>query len=128
MNLINDIKDLLKYDTSHILRIELSSSSLKIYLEYDLDLNKDDTDIIPIEYSFIDDIIYIPNNEFNEMYNPSDYGLDINDINIIYNIMNYLNKYREEIKELCYGFDVIDRDIYKEKSNKQNIYYPDINN
>ena len=67
--------------------------------------------------SFVDDIICIPNNEFHEMYNPSDYGLDMNEINIINNIMNYLNKYKEEIKELCYGFDYLERDVYKQKNN-----------
>ena len=118
MNLITDIKDLLKYDTEHLLRIEISSFSLKIYLEYNPNLDKEENCIIPIEYSFVDDIICIPNNEFHEMYNPSDYGLEMNEINIINNIMNYLNKYREEIKELCYGFDYLERDVYKQKNNK----------
>lgn len=104
MDLLKDIKDILKNDKEHNLKIEVDCYSIKVYLEYDPENNCDEKTIIPIEYTTLEEFAYIPNEEYCEKFNVDDYGLDLHEITLIKEIMEYLESHREEIKELCSGY------------------------
>ena len=78
--------------------------TVKVYLIYDPENNYDESTIIPIEYSLLEEFAYIPDSDYRKMYNVNDYGIDINEIILIKNIMEYLESHREEIAALCDGY------------------------
>lgn len=104
MNLLKDIKEILKDDREHHLMIEVDCYSVRVYLEYDPENTFDEKTIIPIEYTTLEEFAYIPNEKFCEKFNVDDFGLDLNEITLIKEIMEYLESHREEISELCNGY------------------------
>ena len=42
-------------------------------------------------------------NEYRKRFNVGDYGIELNEINLIKNIMEYLEKHRDKINALCRG-------------------------
>jgi hypothetical protein len=105
MNILEDIKDIVKDDKEHLIAVKASWDGIYVYLEYDPDKEFEENCIIPIFYDVLDEFPYIPDDELKEKWNPSDYGIDYNEICLIKNIMEYFNEHKEEIKELCSGFD-----------------------
>lgn len=109
INLLKDIKDILKNDKEHHLKIKVDCYSVKVYLEYDPEMNFEEKTIIPIEYTTVEEFAYIPDNEYREKFNTNDYGLDLNEIALIKEIMEYLESHKKDIKELCNGYSWEDR-------------------
>ena len=111
MNILHDIKEILirNKDKEHYLKIECSLDGVTVYLEYDPDKNFDEKCIIPIHYDTLESFVYIPNEEFKDKYNPNDYGIDLTEIILIKEIMEYLESHSTEINELCNGYDWGDR-------------------
>ena len=113
MNILQDIKEILvkKKDKEHHLKVDVSWDGVIVYLEYDPDKEFEEKCIIPIRYETLEEFAYIPNSEYREKYNPEDYGIDLKEIILIKDIMEYLETHSTEINELCAGYDWEDRDI-----------------
>lgn len=113
VNILQDIKDILirNKDKEHHLKIEISWDGITVYLEYDPDKDFEEKCIIPIRYETLEEFAYIPNDEYRDKYNPNDYGIDLNEIILIKEIMEYLEIHSLEINELCSGYDWEDREI-----------------
>ena len=113
MNILEDIKRILikHKDKEHFLEIRLSWEGVTVYLEYDPPRKFDEIAILPIHYSILDEMAYIPNAEFKQKYNPSEFGMDLHEISIIKDIMEYFKKNAAKINELCQGYDWEDREV-----------------
>ena len=111
MNILMDIVNILKKhkDDSHILEIKINSDGIMIYLDYDPFREFEQKYIIPIRYDIIEDVVSIYDKEYKEKYQDNDYGIDYNEIIIIKDIMDYLDKYRVEITEICRLYDFENR-------------------
>lgn len=118
MNLLNDIKNLLKDDECHNLKIEIEWDGVTVYLDYDHGLDFKEDNIIPIHYTIIEEFCYIPHDMYCKMYKANDYGLERTEIKLIAKIMDYLDKHKKEINELCRGYLIEDREACKKKHEK----------
>ena len=94
----------MKNNKEHNLKIEVNNLGVKVLLDYDPENNYEEKTIIPIEYSTLEEFAYIPDEDYRKMYNISDYGLVLDEIELIRNIMYYLESHGSEINELCEGF------------------------
>lgn len=106
MNILEDIKKIVKNDIEHHLKIEVDWSGVTVYLDYDPELEFQENIVIPIYYDVLDEFSYIPDDKFREIYKPNDYGMDLKEITLIKNIMEYLETHKKEISELCRGYDL----------------------
>lgn len=104
MNLLEDIKQILQDDKEHHLKIEVFSYGVNIYLEFDPTSEYREETVIPITYDTVDEFAYIPDIEYRKLYNANDYGIDLSEIKLIKEIMEYLENHKEEINDLCCGF------------------------
>ena len=104
MNLLKDIKKLVKNDKEHNLSIGVNNLGIKVFLDYDPNNDYEEKYVIPIVYEVSEQFAYIPDNEYKKIFNDCDYGLDLNEIELIRNIMRYLESHGSEICELCDGF------------------------
>lgn len=48
----------------------------------------------------LEEFTYIPQEELVKIYNPSDFGIDLNEIKLIKKIMKYMENYTTELNEL----------------------------
>ena len=111
MNLITDIKNILvkHKDKEHHLQIVVDDLEIKVYLIYDHELEYQEDTIIPIVYDLTDKCAYISDSEYREKFKPCDYGIDLHEISIIKDIMQYLEKHGDELESIVYGFNYQDR-------------------
>jgi hypothetical protein len=105
INILEDIKDIVKDDKEHLITVKVSWDGIYVYLEYDPEHNFTENYIIPIFYDALEEFSYIPDGELREKWKPNDYGIDYNEICLIKSIMDYFESHKKEIKELCIGFD-----------------------
>lgn len=117
MNILEDIKEILirNKDKEHFLTINVSWDGVTVYLEYNPDKNFEGKCIIPIRYDTVDNFVYIPDDEYKEKFNPNEGGLELQEIVLIKEIMEYLSSHSADINKLCSGYDWEDREIEKEK-------------
>ena len=59
----------------------------------------------PIEVKSSKNYSAISLDKFKELYKSCDYGMDLNEITLMKEIMKYLESHRTEIAELCNGYD-----------------------
>lgn len=113
MNLLADIKELMKEDKEHNVKVEVNCLGIKILLDYDPENNYEERVIIPIEYSTLEEFAYIPDTDYREMFNVNDYGIIVEEIDLISKIMHYLESHNKEIKELCdsYSWELRNGDV-----------------
>lgn len=104
MNLLTDIKEIVKNDKEHNIKIEVSSLGVRVLLDYDPDNNYEEKIIIPIEYTTLEEFSYIPDSDYRKMFNINDYGITVDEIDLISKIMHYLESHGREIQELCNGY------------------------
>ena len=95
INIIEDIKKIIKNDDLHDVEINISASGIVVYLSC-----RDYDGKIPIKFDNADYEIYIPKENLT-----SDIG--VADMNIINNIMDYLFEYMSKLDEICTGFSVL---------------------
>ena len=123
MNILKDIRDILikNKDTEHMLKIVVDWSGVTVYLEYDPLKEFHEDCIIPIHYCTIDEFSYIPDNKLREMHKPNDYGMDLNEITLMKEIMEYFESHKTEIAELCNGYDCENREcqLESERENEE---------
>lgn len=106
INLLNDIKEIVKNDKEHRIEIMIDSINIDIKLIYDPESNFEQSCFfIPIRYSSIEGYSYIDSCQYKE--NEShDIGMNIEEIKLVERIMEYLNKHTYEINGFLQGFDV----------------------
>lgn len=111
MNLITDIKNILvkHKDKEHHLQIVVDDLEIKVYLIYDPELEYQEDTIIPIVYDFSTGIVYISDSEYRDKYKACDYGIDLHEISIIKDIMEYLEKNNEKLRKMVKGFNLRNR-------------------
>ena len=94
INIIEDIAKIMKYDKSHNVKVVVEPNGITISLS---DGNFNDVFDIPIKYDCSDWI---------DIDNEKQKGLiGICDINIVKDIMEYLEDHMNELDELCTQFD-----------------------
>lgn len=92
INVVEDIAKLLKYDKSHNVKVAIEPNGVTIFLfETNFDYN------IPIKYECSDGV-YIDNNKQKG-------SIYVCDIDIVKNIMEYLEDHMNELDELCVQCD-----------------------
>lgn len=116
MNLLEDIKNIVKDNKEHHLKIEVDCLGIRVLLIYDPKDEYNEDTIIPIEYNPYDGFAYISDSGYREMFKPCDYGLTLDEVTLVKNIMEYLESHKEEIKNLCNGYAWEDR---LEKENER---------
>lgn len=116
MNILQDIKDIFvkNKDREHHFKVDVSWDGVRVYIEYDPDKGFGEKCIIPIHYETLGEFAYIPNVEYRDKYNPEDYGIDLKEIVLIKDIMEYLEAHSTEINKLCAGYNWEDREIKDE--------------
>lgn len=88
INVVEDIAKILKYDKSHNVKVAIESNGVTVFLfETDFDCN------IPIKYECSDGV-YIDNDKQKGL-------IYVCDIDIVKNIMEYLEDHMNELDELC---------------------------
>ena len=90
INIIEDIAKVVKYDKRHNVKVVVDPNSITISLS---EGSFDDVCDIPIKYDCSDGI-YIDNEKQKGV-------IGICDINIVKDIMEYLEKHMNELDELC---------------------------
>lgn len=103
MNLLNDIKKIVKNDREHNVKIEIDNMGVRVYLDYDPENSYEEKSVIPIEYTTLEQFAFIPDDEYRKRFNVGDYGIELNEIILIKNIMEYLEKHKDKINALCHG-------------------------
>lgn len=109
MDFLKDIAKIVKDDKEHNIEVKVNSCEVVIYLEYDPDQSFDSKCIIPITYEPLGELVYIPQDELVRIFNPAQYGVDLNEIKLIKKIMKYMEKHKKELDELCGRYNLIDR-------------------
>lgn len=89
INVVEDIAKVVKYDKSHNVKVVVEPSGITVSLS---EGSFDDICDIPIKYD--SDGIYIDNEKQKGV-------IGICDINIVKDIMEYLEKHMNELDELC---------------------------
>ena len=89
INVIEDIVKIMKYDKSHNVKVVVKQNGITVSLS---EGNFDEVFDIPIKYD--SDGIYIDNEKQKGV-------ISICDINIVKDIMEYLEKHMNEFDELC---------------------------
>ena len=89
INVVEDIAKIMKYDKSHNVKVVVEPNGITVSLS---EGNFDEVFVIPIKYD--SDGIYIDNEKQKGV-------IGICDINIVKDIMKYLEKHMDELDELC---------------------------
>lgn len=89
INVVEDIAKIMKHDTSHNVKVAVEPNGITVSLS---EGNFDEVFDIPIKYD--SDGIYIDNEKQKGV-------IGICDINIVKDIMEYLEKHMNELDELC---------------------------
>ena len=121
MDILKDIRDILirNKDAEHMLKIVVDWSGVTVYLDYDPEKDFEEKCVLPIRYDTLDEFAYIPDSEYREKFHPNDYGIEYKEIVLIKEIMEYLESHKEEINDLCVGYDWEDRKIINEESESE---------
>lgn len=123
MNIVKDLKNILKDDKEHFLEINIAWDGVRVYLDYDPDAEFEGKWVIPIYYDSIEHFAYIPDDEYRKKYNKDsslDYGIDSHEAKLIYKIMDYLERHSDEIDVLCKELDFQNRECYEKEGADKN--------
>lgn len=97
INVIEDIKKIIKNDNLHDVEINISKSDIVVCLSC-----RDYDGKIPIKFDGVDYEIYIPKENLTSV-------IGVADIDIIKDIMDYLSEYMPKLDEICAGFSALGR-------------------
>lgn len=101
MDLIKDIGEFVKEDRFHSVSLKISVSGVTVNLKCTPSYETESEEIIPIYYDAINEFAYLPNDIMVNTFKPKEYGLDLKDIKLICEIMDYLEIHKEELTDLC---------------------------
>lgn len=116
INLLNDIKEIVKSDKEHRIAIMVDSVYIDIKLIYDPERTFEESCFfIPIRYSSLEGYSYIDNSQYKENYKNTDIGINLEEIKLVERIMEYLNKHKHEIDSFLKGFSVDKASLQNDK-------------
>ena len=101
LNLIEDILNIVKDDKRHNVKVVIESIGVTVYLDDDPDDTYEERYVIPIRYDCCSGFCYIPHDEYCEIMHDNDFGIDLEEINLIQKIMQYMENNNEEIEAVC---------------------------
>ena len=99
LDVLNDIAEIVKFDKDHDTRVIVDSFGIVVELICE-PIDEDDC-IIPIRFNTLNDFAYIPDDEYRNKFHPNDFGIDLEEINLIQKIMVYFESHKEEICNIC---------------------------
>lgn len=99
INLIEDITRIVKDDNRHTVKIVIEPVQLAIYLSDDPDDDYEELYVIPIKYDILTQSAYIDDHDYKKMMTDNDGGIDLEEINLIRDIMLYLEENKESIED-----------------------------
>lgn len=112
INLIEDIIDLVRYDNRHTVKILIEPVWLIVYLSDDPDNEYEERYVIPIRYDALTQEVCIPDDEYKQMMEDNDGGIDLEEISLIQKIMQYLDDNKESIEHYFKKLSVT-RNLYE---------------
>lgn len=107
MDILRDIAEIVKDDKEHDIKVIVDPCGITVELEYEP--FESGNCIIPVRYDTLEEFAYIPDSEYREKFQPTDYGIDLNEIKMIHGIMEYFESHKEEISEICNKFNIESR-------------------
>lgn len=111
IDILRDIANIVKDDRDHNVEVKVNPDGLTIYLEYDPERNCREQCVIPVQFDIFDEVTCIPQDELIEKFRVNEGGIDLDEIELIREIMRYLEANKDEIKQLCALYDLADRHI-----------------
>ena len=106
MDILSDIKNILIDcdDRDHNLKINIEQSSITVYLDYDPYENYRELCMIPIRCDVSKGIAYIPHDEFKKLFNVESGGIELEELDLVKKIMEYMTNNMKSIKAICDGY------------------------
>lgn len=109
INLIQDLIDITKNDSRHHVKIVIDGIYFTVYIDDDSDETYEERYVIPIRYDCCSGFCYIPHDEYCEIMHDNDFGIDLEEINLIQKIMQYMENSKDEIEAACYSLSLSKR-------------------
>ena len=109
INIVQDIKKKKKNDSRHHVKIVIDGIYFTVYLDDDSDETYEEKYLIPIRYDCCSGFCYIPHDEYCEIMHDNDFGIDLEEINLIQKIMQYMENNNNEIEATCYSLSLSKR-------------------
>ena len=106
INFIDDIISIIKNDNRHSVRISIEPVWLMIYLMDDPEDDYEEKFVIPIRYDVLTKSVCIPDIDYKELMQDNDGGIDLEEINLIQVLMQYIEKHKETIDQYCSNLSV----------------------
>lgn len=119
INIVQEIIEIVKNDHRHHIKIVVDGIYFTVYLDDDPDETYEEKYLIPIRYDCCSNFCYIPHDEYCEIMHDNDFGIDLEEINLIQKIMQYMENNKEEIENICCGFS-----LYKRKHLTEEVALP----
>lgn len=101
MKVFDEILEVMKCDTEHFVRFKVDGTGFGVYLIYDPEMEFGDNIVIPINYDKILDGVYVSDDEYREMFNPGEGGIEHTEIVLIDRIMGVMEANLDEIRSMC---------------------------
>lgn len=108
INLLEDIGNIVQKNKYYRYRIEVEDMSVTVYMICDYERTFSEKIIIPITYDTLEEMAYINHEKLLKMYQEKDYGIGLDEIKIIKNLMEYFENHGSEIEKICSMFDLLD--------------------
>lgn len=109
INLIQDITEIVKNDKRHHVKIIIDGIYFTVYLDDDSEETYEEKYLIPIRYDCCSGFCYIPHDEYCEIMHDNDFGIDLEEINLIQKIMQYMENNNDEIEAICHSLSLSGR-------------------
>ena len=109
INLIQDLIDITKNDSRHHVKIVIDGIYFTVYIDDDSDETYEERYVIPIRYDCCSGFCYIPHDEYCEIMHDNDFGIDLEEINLIQKIMQYMENSKDKIEAACYSLSLTNR-------------------
>lgn len=109
INLIQDLIDITKNDSRHHIKIVIDGIYFTVYIDDDSDETYEERYVIPIRYDCCSGFCYILHDEYCDIMHNNDFGIDLEEINLIQKIMQYMENNNDEIEAACYSLSLTNR-------------------
>lgn len=108
INLLEDIGNIVQKNKYYRYRIEVDEISVTVYMICDYERTFSEKLVIPITYDIVEECAYINHEKLLTMYHEKDYGICLDEIKIIKNLMEYFENHNSEIEKICSMFKALD--------------------
>ena len=116
IEIIKDIIAIIKNDERHHIKLVIDDIYFTVYLDDDQEETYEEKYLIPIRYDSCIGSCYIPHDEYCEIMHDNDFGIDIEEINLIQKIMQYMEDNKDAFDNVCKYLSINGRKTLKEKA------------